>query len=93
MTTSLGNYQTDTFALSMSVNGLALKTGYVIATINSSGNWTNAVNENFSSGAKNFVNGPWSASYGVGTYGFDATTNTVWAVLNYNGPFAIALNV
>ncbi|MGA2960880.1 MAG: metallophosphoesterase [Candidatus Korobacteraceae bacterium] len=93
MTTSLGNYQTDSFALSMGVNGLTLNSGFVIATINSSGAWTNAVNENFSSGAKNFVNGPWKASYGVGTYGIDPTTNTVWAVLNYNGPFAIAVGV
>ena len=57
----------------MSVTGLAIQKGYVIATINSSGAWTNAVNENFSSGAKNFVNGPWNAAYGGKTYGLYAT--------------------
>jgi hypothetical protein len=93
MTASLGNYQTDAFALSMSVKGVTLSSGYVIATVNSSGAWTNAVNENFTSGAKVLVNGPWKAGYAVGTYGVDTASNSVWAVLNYNGPFAIAQGV
>jgi hypothetical protein len=36
------------------------------------------------------VTGPWKASYGLGTYGVDPGTKTVWAVLNYNADFAAA---
>jgi hypothetical protein len=37
----------------------------------------------------NFVLGPWNASYGLGTYGVDLASGTAWAVLNYNGEFAV----
>jgi hypothetical protein len=36
------------------------------------------------------VNGPWQSSYGLGTYGVDASTSTAWAVINYNGDFVVA---
>ncbi len=51
-------------------------------------NWVNAVDENIG-GTKNFVFGPWEKSYPLGTYGVDPTTHTAWAVLNYNGDFAV----
>ena len=92
MYSNLGSQQTDPFPLSMSASGVTAQAALSIATLNSSGVWTNAVNENFG-GAKTFVNGPWKSTYGVGTYGIDTNTNTVWAVLNYNGPFALAANV
>jgi hypothetical protein len=39
------------------------------------------------------VLGPWNPIYKLGTYGIDPRTNTVWAVLNYNGQFATARNI
>ena len=35
-----------------------------------------------------FVDGPWKASYGLGTYGVSG--DSTWAVINYQGQFAIA---
>jgi hypothetical protein len=35
------------------------------------------------------VLGPWNASYTLGTYGLDPATHTAWAILNYNGDFAV----
>ncbi len=32
---------------------------------------------------------PWNPSYKLGTYGVDTATNTAWAVINYNGDFAV----
>jgi hypothetical protein len=69
--------------------GAALSKSFAICALDSNGNWSNAVNQN-SGGTKNFVYGPWTANYGLGTYGIDPTTNTAWAVLNYDGVFAIA---
>jgi hypothetical protein len=77
----------DTFVLSMGTG--ASPKGCVISALDSNGNWNNAVNQN-SGGSKNYVYGPWKTSYGLGTYGVDPTTNTAWAVLNYDGMFAIA---
>jgi len=39
--------------------------------------------------SKRFVLGPWNSSYDLGTYGIDASTNTAWAVINYNADFAV----
>jgi hypothetical protein len=39
---------------------------------------------------KKYVAGPWKKGYELGTYGLDAKTNTAWAVINYNGAFAVA---
>jgi hypothetical protein len=65
-----------------------------LAVLTAAGTFTNAVNQN-SGGTPAPVTGPWSASgnYPLGTYGVDTTSNTVWAVLNYNGRFAIVPNV
>jgi hypothetical protein len=80
--------QRDTFTLSMGA-GTALSKSLAICALDSNGNWSNAVNQN-SGGTKNFMYGPWTANYGLGTYGIDPTTNTAWAILNYDGVFAIA---
>lgn len=53
------------------------------------GLWSNAVDGN-QGGTKTFVKGPWQPSYGLGTYGVDSATGTVWAVMNHMGPFAVA---
>jgi hypothetical protein len=80
----------DTYALSLAVpSSLSFGNGYVICALDSNGNWSNAVNQN-SGGTKNYVYGPWKSSYGLGTYGIDPTTKSAWAVLNYDGVFAIA---
>jgi hypothetical protein len=92
----LDGVPTDTFTLSMSYDSSeTLRREHInhgrmitLSTINESGRWVNAVDENIG-GAKNFVFGPWNASYPLGTYGVDTTTKTAWAVLNYNGDFAV----
>ena len=52
----------------------------------------NAVDENFG-GKKKFVFGKYKSKYGLGTYGIDPRTKTVWAVLNYSADFAVAKNI
>jgi hypothetical protein len=54
------------------------------------GKWARAVKGNFG-GKKKFVLGGWDADYGLGTYGVDVEANTVWAVINHNGDFAVIL--
>jgi hypothetical protein len=92
MAKNLASDQTDVYALSMSyapsrVAGLPLKGGaFGLATIDAQGNWIKAA------GAK-FVSGPWNPKYGLGAYGVDDKTNTAWAVINYNGVFAVVNNI
>lgn len=83
--------QKDTFVLSLGVNSSAglLRQNYFLATLDPNGNWINAVDKN-QGGSKNLVSGPWNSSYSLGTFGVDGTTNTVWAVLNHDGIFAVA---
>jgi Calcineurin-like phosphoesterase len=89
----LGTEQTDVFTLSLSydhdsVNHEELKRGlFGMVTKDTQGNWVNAVDKNFG-GTKKFVYGPWIASDGLGTYGVDTHTHTVWAVINHNSDFA-----
>jgi hypothetical protein len=91
----LGSAQADTYTLSMSYDSKGLKVtdlrkGLIgLATRDENCNWVNAVDVN-TGGAKQFVLGPWNASYGLGTYGVDQKTKTVWAVVNYEGEFAVA---
>lgn len=99
MATRLGFRQTDVYALSMTIGtqvtaNKALQAqlasgSFGLATKNSSGRWINAVDTNFG-GTKKFVVGPWRAKYTLGTYGFDPSTLTAWAVVNHGGDFAIA---
>jgi hypothetical protein len=63
-----------------------------IAGLDSEGDWTNAVNMN-QGGTKKFVKGPWKAEYGLGAYGVDPSTKTAWAVVNYDGDFAVARDI
>ncbi len=86
-----GGPQPDVYALSLTVKTsvATVRQGLVLCALDSTGNWSNAVNQN-SGGTKTFVNGPWKSSYGLGTYGIDPTTNSAWAVLNYDGTFAVA---
>jgi hypothetical protein len=85
---TLGSSQTDVYTLSLSYSGGSP----VLATPDGNGNWINAVDQNLG-GAKTFVQGPWKASYALGTYGIDTASGTVWAVINYNGYFAAVAGV
>jgi hypothetical protein len=88
----LGSNQTDNFALSMTFSNLSplyRRGGFGLATKDDNGDWINAVDKNIG-GAKKFVVGPWKSSYALGTYGIDPASNAAWAVINYNGDFAVA---
>jgi len=85
------DYVTDTYVLSLSYDPTLvpvskLGTGFCLAARDAAGNWTNAVNLN-EGGTKKLVIGAWKPTYGLGTYGVDPTSHTVWAVLNRDGEF------
>ena len=98
MTSGLGSSMTDTYALSLSFDPAGLTTSQLqsgsfgLATVDASGKWINAVNQNFG-GTKKFAVGPYDPSYPLGTYGVDATRNTVWAIINYNSSFSAASGI
>ena len=87
--------QTDKFVVSMSyaelaAHGVHFSNGkFGIASRNDVGGWVNAVDRNFG-GTKQFILGPWNASYALGTYGVNTATKTAWAVVNHEGDFAIS---
>jgi hypothetical protein len=91
-----GADQTDAFTLSMSYEKEKSKhhgdDDFGIAVQDSLGNWVNAVNMNFG-GTKKLFKGPWKAEYGLGAYGIDPHSKTIWAVLNYNDDFAVAADI
>jgi hypothetical protein len=95
MTSTLGSEQTDVYTLAMDYDRKHHRPehlghgGFGLATRNANGNWINAVDKN-SGGTKKFVRGPWEPGYGLGTYGVDPRTHTAWAVINYNGDFAVS---
>lgn len=95
----LGKSSTDVYVLSMSyederVNGLHRGNGgFRLASKNTDGRWVKAVDLNVGKTKKQFVVGPWSDIYNVGTHGVDPTTYTAWAVVNYTGDFAVARDI
>jgi hypothetical protein len=89
MAGTMGSDQTDTYTLSMTYSGQPATTGAFGLVIRDNNQWVLAVDKNVG-GSKRFVAGPWDASYGLGTYGVDTATSTVWAVINKNGDFAAA---
>jgi len=87
----LGSPLTDVYTLSLSYD--KTKGGSILLAIpDGSGNWINAADQVFG-GAKKFIQGPWKSGYTLGTYGIDTATNTVWAVINFNGYFAAVAGV
>ena len=89
------NGQTDTYTLSMSYDKKPTHHGngaFGIAARDTDGNWVNAVDMNYE-GTKRFVHGPGDPSYELGTYGVDPSSKTAWAVINYNGDFAVARDI
>jgi len=87
---------TDTFTLSMTYDPKAAadvdhkRQGIVVGlfTKDMNGKWVKAVDKNIG-GKEKLVIGPWKKAYGLGTYGVDPKTHSVWAVINYTGDFAI----
>ena len=91
----LGSEQTDMSTLSMSYDHRLLpiqfgKGLFGLATKDENGDWVNAVEMNSPGGTKKFILGPWKPGCGLGAYGIDLRTHTAWAVINYNGDFAVA---
>jgi hypothetical protein len=90
---------TDVYVLSMSYDDKRVRPihqgdgGFGIATRGDDGDWTNAVDKNIGGPALTFVMGPWNPMYGLGTYGVDPSTETAWAVINYDGDFAVSRNI
>jgi len=88
--------QTDTYTLALNYDPTKVRPSqvmggkFVIAAKNENKDWVNAVNLNFD-GTKKFVVGPWKATYGLGSYGVDPKTYTVWAVLNHESNFVLKL--
>jgi hypothetical protein len=88
----------DTYVLQMTYTRNRCKPAEVgrpqfgIASKNSSGNWVNAVSLN-TGGTKKFVVGPYNKKFKLGTYGYDPKTKTCWAIVNYDGDFAIARGI
>ena len=85
------DYVTDQYVLSLSydpalVRPTDLGTGFCLAAKDANGNWVNAADLNMG-GTKKLVIGRWKSSHGLGTYGVDPSTHTVWAVLNRDGEF------
>jgi hypothetical protein len=91
----LGEETSDTYALSLSYQpskGILDRLGrgrFGLATKDADGNWINAV-DMIDGVTKRFVLGAWKPSYPLGTYGVDTRTKTAWAVINYDGDFAVA---
>jgi 3',5'-cyclic AMP phosphodiesterase CpdA len=89
----LGATQSETYVLYLSCDP-ALVTDDPVAngalaliSKDSNGNWVNAVSLNTGGNAQ-FVFGPYTRSYSLGTYGMDTNAGAVWAVLNHAGEFA-----
>jgi len=93
MAMAVGSPETPPYVLSMSYEqGKTMQLGnggFGLATLDPDGNWVKAVSMN-TGGIINFVVGPYNSSYGLGIYGVDPSTKTAWAVINYNGDFAVA---
>ena len=95
MANTIGGTQCDTYTLSMSYDRKSLnikqtENGFIcLAAPDANGKWVNAVSRNIG-GTPKFVSGPWQPGYGLGTYGVDTGTHTVWAVINYDGNFVVA---
>jgi hypothetical protein len=93
MAIALGREETDIYTLSMTydpkkVSAARAGSGnFALATRDTGGKWILAVAGNHGGGGK-FVAGPWHAGYGLGSYGIDPKTQTVWAVVNRGGDFA-----
>jgi len=83
-----GSNSTDTYALSMTYDAAQGCRVYTLSAGYSHGTFYNATRFNVGAQTQTFVRGSWKPEYGLGTYGFDPQTQTVWAVINYAADFA-----
>jgi hypothetical protein len=83
-----GAERTEPYVLSMSAPGIGPTARIVAQT--STGEWVNAAS--LTAGDPGSTSGPASTAHDVGTYGMDSATNSVWAVLDYDGIFGIKIN-
>jgi hypothetical protein len=83
----LGSQQSDTFVLSLSYDRDP-KGSMELAARDDAGDWINAVDLNYG-GVKNYISGPYVPGLKLGSYGYDPISRTAWAVINYNGNFAV----
>jgi hypothetical protein len=92
--TDLGSEQTDTYVLQMSYDPGNARPQHLgrgqfgLAARDARGHWVNAADLNFG-GAPKFIKGGWTPGAALGTYGIDPGTKTAWAVVNFNGEFAV----
>ncbi len=90
-----GGIKTETFVLELSykeeLTQEDLKIGKLALVTDKKGIWIKAAEKNIYNENKEerFIYGPYKKAYGLGTYGIDADKKTVWAVINYNGRFAV----
>ena len=80
----LGSAQADMFTLSMSYDADLVASGVApsLDVLDGSGNWVPAVQQNYG-GSGHWV-GNSAPTSALGDYGYDATTGTVWANINYD---------
>jgi hypothetical protein len=81
------NGKTDTYVLSMSYDNN--HTNYPFIGTFVGDRWKLAIDEIYGKGTKKLVFDKYQPKYGLGTYGIDEKTKTVWAVLDYNADFAV----
>jgi hypothetical protein len=76
---------TDVFTLSMTYDPSTMG-ACALMSQKDDGTWEHAA-------TGKFVAGPFNPSYGLGTYGIDFATKTVWAVVNHASNFAVQASV
>lgn len=87
---------TESFVLEMTFDATGLppellESGvFALCSRNAYGRWIRAVDANVG-GTNTFVFGAWNGGYELGTYGVDASSETVWAVINHNSEFAATI--
>lgn len=95
---NMGSDRTDVYTLSITYNSSSVtdemisSKAFGLAALNSDGKWVKAVSLNSTNNTK-FVNGAWQSGYEIGTWGVDTSSNTVWAVINFDGRFAAVDNI
>jgi hypothetical protein len=83
--------RTDSYALSMSYDDAKFKSGvFALSVIDQNGKAQIASAGNDNTSVPMFVNGPYSSSYPLGSYGIDTASKTAWAVINHASDFAVA---
>lgn len=86
MRDALSNAPADTYAISMTLTGAPVGQMPQLLTLVGD-QWLTAASQSVA-GAANYISGPCVPGRPLGTHGYDAQTNTVWAVVDFDGIFA-----